>query len=199
MAKILRTIMKNRSDITESQKRRLERLLDTVWEMQKVKRVVGFKQREDMWDGLVVPALELLQTLEYKPGWQVVAVGSGAGFPGMVLAILREDLHLTLLDSSNRKCTIMEEIKRQLELHSNIECGRAEDKKWAGRFDAAVAMWLGDLDWAISVMRKMVRLNGLVAIITGIGDRSGKLPPGYEQKALDEHHTVIYGIVSRET
>jgi len=48
-------------------------------------------------------------------------------------------------------------------------------------------------------MRKMVRLGGLVAIITGLGDRTGRLPAAFEQKALDERHTVIYGIVSRGT
>jgi 16S rRNA (guanine527-N7)-methyltransferase len=191
--------MMSRTEITAAQKAKLEQLLDTVWEIQKVKRVVGFKRREDMWNGLVVPAVGLLRAVEIKPGWQVVDVGSGAGFPGMVLAILREDLRLTLLDAASRRCTIMEEVKRQLGLDVTVECGRAEDEQWAGRFDAAVAMWLGELAWAISVMRKMVRMNGIVAIITGLGDRSGKLPAGYEQKALDEHHTVIYGIVSRET
>lgn len=191
--------MMSRIEITAAQKAKLEQLLDVVWEMQKVKRVVGFKRREAMWDGLIVPAVELLQKVEFQSGWWVVDVGSGAGFPGMVLAIMREDLHLTLLDASNRKCTIMEEVKRRLGLNITVECGRAEDECWVGRYDAAIAMWLGDLDWAISVMRKMVRMDRLIAIITGLGDRKGKLPPGYEQKALDEHHTVIYGIVSRET
>jgi 16S rRNA (guanine527-N7)-methyltransferase len=191
--------MMSRIEITAAQKTKLDQLLAVVWEMQKVKRVVGFKRREDMWDGLIIPAMELLQAVEFLPGWQVIDVGSGAGFPGMVLAILREDLQLTLLDASSRKCTIMEEVKRRLGLNLKVECGRAEDEQWEGRYDAAAAMWLGDLDWAISVMRKMVRKNGIVAIITGLGDRAGKLPPGSEQKALDEHHTVIYGIVSRET
>ena len=191
--------MRNRIEITASQKARLEQLLDTVWEMQKVKRVVGFRQREDMWAGLVVPTIALLQAAEFGQGWRVIDVGSGVGFPGMVLAILREDLKLTLLDASSRKCTIMEEVKRRLDLDITVVCGRAEEEQWAGRYDAAIAMWLGDLAWAISVMRKMVRKDGLVAIITGLGDRVGKLPPGYEQKVLDEHHTVICGIVSRET
>ena len=142
--------------------------------MQRVKRVVGFKRREDMWDGLVVPAIELLQTVEFGQGWRVIDVGSGAGFPGMVLAILREDLQLTLLDASSRKCTIMEEVKRRLGLDITVECGRAEEEQWAGRYDAAIAMWLGDLEWAIGVMRKMVRVDGIVAIITGFGDRTGQ-------------------------
>jgi len=189
----------SRIDITDAQREKLGKLLDTVWEMQKVKRVVGFKRREDMWDGLVVPAVELLQAMEFKPGWQVVDVGSGAGFPGMVMAIMQQDLQLTLLDSTTRKCTIMEEIKRRLELPVQIACGRAEDEKWAGRFDAAVAMWLGSLNCAERIMRNMVRSGGLVAIITGLGDKAEYIPPGFEQKALDEHHTVIYGIVSRET
>jgi 16S rRNA G527 N7-methylase RsmG len=115
------------------------------------------------------------------------------------LAILREDLQLTLLDASQRKCTIMEEIRRRLGLAVTVECGRAEDMEWEGRYDAAVAMWLGDLDWAIYILRKMVRMGGLIAIITGLGDRTDKLPLEFKQKALDEHHTVIYGIVSRET
>jgi 16S rRNA (guanine527-N7)-methyltransferase len=191
--------MNMQGKITAEQREKMERLLDIVWEMQQVKRVVGFKQREELWDGLVQPAMRVLQVMEFQPRWKVVDVGSGVGFPGMVLAILREDLQLTLLDASRRKCTIMEEIKRQMGLDVTVECGRAEDARWVGRFDAAVAMWLGDLGWAINIMRKMVRGDGLVAIITGIGDRSGKLPIGYRQIALDEHHTVIYGNVSRET
>jgi len=185
--------------IDTDKRERLNLLLNLVWEWQKVKRTVGFKGRDELWDGLVVPSVRMLEEVSFSFGWHVVDVGSGAGFPGMVMAILRADLRLTLIEASLRKCTIMEEIKRRVGMDLEVVQGRAEEKRWENRFDAAVAMWFRDSCRASIILRKMVHAGGLIVIISGPGGMGKDLPKGFSGNVLNERHTLISGIVSRET
>src|ERR1700686_1329561 len=89
--------------------------------------------RAQMWSRNVVEAEELLEVAAPPPGCRVVDVGSGGGVPGMVIAILRPDLAVTLLDSDRRKCGFLVHVAGLLGLAGVVvEALRAED---AGRRD----------------------------------------------------------------
>lgn len=64
----------------------------------------------------------------FPDGASLVDVGAGAGFPGMPLAIVREDLSVTLLESQRKKCLFLREAVIQLGLSdTRVLCARAED------------------------------------------------------------------------
>lgn len=56
----------------------------------------------------------------------VVDLGSGAGFPGLVIAILRPDLKIHLVDSDQRKCVFLQEVARQTDAQVEIHADRVE-------------------------------------------------------------------------
>ena len=59
---------------------------------------------------------------------KLIDIGSGAGFPGIPLAILNKNLKITLVESSKKKCGFLEELSKKLELNNvEIICARAED------------------------------------------------------------------------
>lgn len=70
----------------------------------------------------------LLQSLLNEEDKRIIDIGTGAGFPGMVLAIFNPNKHFTLVDSIQKKTKFLELIKSELELE-NVEvlCGRAEE------------------------------------------------------------------------
>ena len=74
-------------------------------------------------------------------GGKVIDVGTGAGFPGMVLKILKPDLEITLLDSLKKRLVFLEEVAKELDLNVNLVHMRAEDagQKMRGQFDTAVS------------------------------------------------------------
>lgn len=70
----------------------------------------------------------LLQSLLNEEDKKIIDIGTGAGFPGMLLAIFNPNKHFTLVDSIQKKTKFLELIKSELKLE-NVEvlCGRAEE------------------------------------------------------------------------
>ena len=85
-----------------------------------------------------------LLALELIPqGARLIDIGTGAGFPGIPLKIMRPDIELTLLDSLNKRIIFLNEVLKDLDidartLHLRAEDG-AKDPKLRGRFDIATS------------------------------------------------------------
>jgi 16S rRNA (guanine527-N7)-methyltransferase len=100
--------------------------------------------RDEMWERNVVQAEELLEVAGPEIGSRVIDIGSGGGVPGLVMAILRPDLRMTLLDADRRKSSFLIHIAGLLELPSvHVVAARAEDAARQDRmreaFDLAVS------------------------------------------------------------
>ncbi|MFR1498257.1 MAG: 16S rRNA (guanine(527)-N(7))-methyltransferase RsmG [Monoglobus pectinilyticus] len=69
-----------------------------------------------------------LAHIEIKTGANIADVGTGAGFPGLPIKIIRDDINLTLIDSLNKRINFLTLVSNELNL-SNTVCvhGRAED------------------------------------------------------------------------
>jgi len=96
----------------------------------------------------------------------VVDIGSGAGFPGIILACLRPDLELALIESRRRRVSFLREVIRQIELPGArvIEAraeDAAEDPGLAARADVVVARAIR-LDRFLALAGPFVALNGTI-------------------------------------
>ncbi len=84
--------------------------------------------------------LDSLAVLPWLQGPRVIDVGSGAGLPGVPLALARPDLHMVLLDSNGKKTRFLLEAKRVLNLqHVDVIQSRVEDYKPPQGFDTVVS------------------------------------------------------------
>jgi 16S rRNA (guanine527-N7)-methyltransferase len=100
--------------------------------------------RDQMWSRNIAEAEELLEVAAPGTGCSVVDIGSGGGVPGVVIAILRPDLSMTLLDADRRKSGFLIHVAGLLGLQSvHVVADRAED---VGRRDGMRATF----DLAIS-------------------------------------------------
>lgn len=79
-------------------------------------------------------------------GARVVDVGSGAGLPGVALAIARPDLSVVLVEPLARRCAWLEEVVADLGLPVEVRRGRVEDVGRPGEADVAVARAVAPLD-----------------------------------------------------
>ena len=72
---------------------------------------------------------------------KVIDVGTGAGFPGLVLKILKPEIDITLLDSLKKRLTFLEEVAKELDISVNLVHSRAEDGGHSMRngFDTVVS------------------------------------------------------------
>ena len=79
------------------------------------------------------------------PDEEVLDVGSGGGVPGLVLAILRPDLQVSLCDATGKKARVLESMVKDLELKLPVHASRVEPVLTEQRFDALVVRAVGPL------------------------------------------------------
>lgn len=107
--------------------------------------------------------IDSLSALPYiDKGCSLLDIGSGAGFPGIPLKIIREDLSVTLLDSVNKKVIFLCEVIKSLEL-KNIKAihSRVEDLKKEEKFDVVVSRAVAELRTLSEYALPFVKVGGL--------------------------------------
>lgn len=72
-------------------------------------------------------SLTVIPLLPEKQGFSLIDVGTGAGFPGIPLAIVRGDMQLTLLDSLNKRLTFLQQVCTELGIRAQLIHARAEE------------------------------------------------------------------------
>jgi 16S rRNA (guanine527-N7)-methyltransferase len=103
-------------------------------------------------------------------GATVCDIGSGAGLPGLVMAIRRPDLQVTLVEPLLRRTTFLEEAVGLLEL-TNVEVVRARAEALHGsrEFDAVTSRAVAPLDKLLGWSLPLVRRGGLLLAMKGSG------------------------------
>lgn len=107
-----------------------------------------------------------------KPKAQIIDVGTGAGFPGIPIKIIREDIQVTLLDSLNKRINFLNEIIEKLELvqiqtiHSRAE-EAGKSKKYRENFDVATSRAVANLSTLAEYLLPFVKQGGQVIAMKG--------------------------------
>src|SRR5262245_25061073 len=90
--------------------------------------LTGLRDAERLLDVLIVESLDFIHGDICLPGMRVLDLGTGAGVPGIPLAICRPDMHVTLLDRSEKKSTFLRRVVASLPLENGQPCcSTAED------------------------------------------------------------------------
>lgn len=117
--------------------------------------------------------IDSLTILEYIPEKSnVIDVGTGAGFPGIPLKIVREDINMTLMDSLNKRITFLNEIINKLGLKKiNAIHSRAEElakiPEHREKYDIAVSRAVANLSTLSEYMIPFVKVGGKCICMKG--------------------------------
>jgi 16S rRNA (guanine527-N7)-methyltransferase len=165
-------------DVSRETRDQLEALVDTLIRWQKAINLVGRTTMEDVWVRHVLDSAQL-KVLIPDDARTLADLGSGGGFPGLVVAALRPDLEITLIESDARKAAFLGEAARRMSLQKlpQIVVGRIEEAapaqadvvtaravaplgqllKWAGghRTDTAICLFHKGKGWKVELTEAM--------------------------------------------
>jgi 16S rRNA (guanine527-N7)-methyltransferase len=130
--------------------------------------VLGPREVERLWDRHILNSAAIAELLDADG--RIADIGSGAGLPGIPLALARPDLRLTLIEPLLRRSEFLREVVDELGLEIAIVRGRAEDRsvrQQVGEMDAVVSRAVASLDklakWSVPLLRgdgRMVAIKG---------------------------------------
>ncbi len=115
--------------------------------------------------------LLFFKNVDVKQGAKVIDVGTGAGFPGMVLKIARPDIELTLMDGLNKRLTFLNAVLEELNLTAKTVHMRAEDggknSTYREQYDIACARAVANLPVLCEYCIPFVKVGGLFVAMKG--------------------------------
>lgn len=153
---------------------KLLRYNDLIMTMNEKVNLTGIRDREESLVKNVYDSLTVYEKEYFPEGGTVLDLGTGAGFPGAILAILRPDMQFVLMDSIQKKLLCVEKACGELGL-KNVKCvhTRAEEagrrRKTRESFDVVTARAVKSMpvisEWALP----LVKQGGVFAAMKGPG------------------------------
>ncbi|MEI6216011.1 MAG: 16S rRNA (guanine(527)-N(7))-methyltransferase RsmG [Actinomycetes bacterium] len=125
--------------------------------------LIGPKEGDRIWDRHIANSIPVATLI--PEGASVIDIGSGAGLPGIVLALHRPDIKVTLLEPLQRRVDFLQEVVAELDLPISIIRGRAESVK--GNFDIVTARAVAPLAKLLPWAWHLVSLEGALLAIKG--------------------------------
>ncbi len=132
-----------------------------------------------------IDSLSLLKIIDPKDGESLIDIGTGAGFPGMVIKILRPLVKVTLLDGHAKRFIFLEDLQNQLgikaeNLHIRAELA-AKETKYREQFDYATARAVARLNTLSEYCLPFVKQNGKFIAMKG---------PGAEEELIEAKKAI---------
>ncbi|MDA8069044.1 MAG: 16S rRNA (guanine(527)-N(7))-methyltransferase RsmG [Actinomycetota bacterium] len=131
-------------------------------------------------DEHIADALSALALPALRKAAMIVDVGSGAGLPGLPLAIALRDARVTLLEATGRKCAFLCALTKRLEL-ANVQVVHCRAESWsagAGLADVVTARAVAPLDVVVEYAAPLLRLGGVLVAWRGQRDASAEADAG---------------------
>ncbi|NDV58450.1 16S rRNA (guanine(527)-N(7))-methyltransferase RsmG [Bacteroides sp. 519] len=159
--------------LSEEQQAQFNALYDLYVDWNAKINVISRKDIVNLYEHHVLHSLGIAKFISFKPGTQIMDLGTGGGFPGIPLAILFPEVSFHLVDSIGKKIKVVNEVSSAIGLKNlTSRHARAEEEK--GKFDFVVSRAVMPLTDLIKIIRKNVSSeqrnpipNGLICLKGG--------------------------------
>lgn len=152
-------------ELTDEQAVRLVTHLDLLDEWNARMNLTAIRDRPSQ---LTKHLLDSLSVQPHLRGQRIADIGSGAGFPGIPLAIVEPARHFALIESTGKKCRFLEHVRDTLGL-ANVEVvqSRAESYAPESRFDTVLARAVGPVADLVKMAGRLVAGGGRLLAMKG--------------------------------
>lgn len=154
-------------DLTEEQKKQFAALYDLYLDWNAKINVISRKDIENLYEHHVLHSLGIAKVIRFKPGTQIMDLGTGGGFPGIPLAILFPEVKFHLVDSIGKKVRVATEVAGSIGLKNvTFRHARAEEEKQT--FDFVVSRAVMPLTDLLKIIRKNISTKQQNALPNGL-------------------------------
>lgn len=160
--RFIQELKKINIEITEEQLKQLNTYYEMLIEYNKVMNLTGIIEKEQVYLKHFYDSATIIKVIDLTKEETLCDIGTGAGFPGLVLKILFPNLKITLVDSLNKRINFLNEVIKELNL-KNIEAihDRAEEyaHKNIEKFDIVTSRAVAPLNILLEYSIPMVKQN----------------------------------------
>lgn len=147
----------------------LRKLLDYLALIAKWNRVHNLTSVRESSKMVSKHLLDCLAVVPHLEAHTVLDVGSGAGLPGIPLALMWSQASVTLLDSNHKKAAFLRQAVIELGLNNvDVVCERVEAWQPAQEFDLVISRALSDLPEFVNLAGRLCGADGVVAAMKGV-------------------------------
>lgn len=162
---------KNHFDLTKKMIKQFEIYVNLLIEWNKKINLTAILDPEEIVIKHFLDSLLAINAYEIPENASVIDVGTGAGFPGVPLKIIRPDINLTLLDSLNKRLIFLKNLSSYLNIDTNLIHARAEDAskdiKYRENFDIVVSRAVAPLNVLLEYCVPFAKLSGVFLALKG--------------------------------
>lgn len=164
-----------------------QRLIDYVALIQKWNKVYNLTAVREPQQMVSHHLLDSLAVLPHVAAHTILDVGSGAGLPGIPLALARPEARVTLLDASHKKTAFLTQAVIELKLANvTVVCERIEAWRPEEKFELVISRAFSDLAEFVALAGRFCAKGGALAAMKGIhpSDELARLPHGFKLKSV---------------
>jgi len=182
--KLAQGVAKLRLDIPPATQHQLLDYLALIQKWNKVYNLTAVREAQKMVSRHL---LDCLAVVPHVRAHSIIDVGSGAGLPGIPLALALPQSRVTLLEASHKKATFLKQAVIELGLGNvDVVCERAETWQPPDKFEVVISRAFSDLPEFLGAAGRLCAANGTIAAMKGVypDEEIAQLPPGYELRGV---------------
>ncbi len=177
--------------LTLEQQQRILQYVALLNKWNKVYNLTAVREPERMIGLHILDSLAVLPHLAQTrtPAQRLLDVGTGGGLPGIALAIARDDMRVTMLDSLQKKTTFVRQAIGELLLtNAAVICERVEQFKPIEKFDVVISRAFAELSDFVNGAKHLLAEDGRMLAMKGVNpvDEIARLPVGFEIEKVIE-------------
>ena len=173
----IKEVEKLNISVTKENLASLAKYKDLLVEYNKKFNLTAIKSDEEIYLKHFYDSLTLIKAYSLNGNLKLLDIGTGAGFPGLVLKIFYPDLELTLLDSNHKKIAFLEVVIKELNL-KNVTCinSRAENlpKTYREYFDIVTSRAVAHLRILLELSIPYLKVAGKLIAMKGLSEEEIK-------------------------
>ena len=182
--------------LNKEQISKFERYLELLLEWNEKFNLTAITDRDEIEEKHFVDSIALVKFFDLK-NKTLLDVGSGAGFPGIPLAIVESTAHITLLESNGKRVSFLKEVIKELSL-SNVEIiqGRAEELNSREKYDIVTARAVKELNILLELCFYLVKVGGYFVAYksSGVDEEINNAKKAFKSLQIEEFKKFDYSL-----